>query len=108
MEAWWRSLKHGWLFINRLDSFAALERLISFYVREFNEVMPHSAFHGQTPDEVFFGSGNAVPDELAAARNQARAARLEANRNLECTQCRARPTSQASSQAVALAEDEAA
>jgi putative transposase len=101
-------LKYGWLFLNRLDSFAALEKLIAFYVREFNQVMPHSAFHGQTPDEMFFGRGNAVPDELAAARKQARAARLQANRALECEQCRARPTPQAPSQAVALAEEEAA
>jgi transposase InsO family protein len=108
IEAWWRSLKHGWLFLHQFDSFAALEKLIAFYVREFNQVMPHSAFHGQTPDEMFFGRGNAVPDELAAARKQARAARLEANRNLGCDQCRAPSMSQARSQAVALAEQEAA
>jgi hypothetical protein len=30
-------------------------RLIPFYVKAHNEVAPHSAFQGQTPDEVFFG-----------------------------------------------------
>ncbi len=94
--------------INRLDSFAALEKLIAFYVREFNQAMPHSAFHGQTPDEMFFGHGAAVPDELAAARKRARAARLQANCQLECEQCRARPTPQAPSEAIALAKEEAA
>jgi transposase InsO family protein len=108
IEAWWRSLKYGWLFINRLDSLAALEKLIGWYVGEHNAVIPHSAFRGQTPDEIFFGRGDRIPEELDAARRQARAARLEANRNVRCEDCRPQPTSQAPSQAVALAEQKAA
>jgi hypothetical protein len=46
--------------------------LIEFYVRAHNEVMPHSAFQGQTPDEVFFGIGDEVPKRLAEARESAR------------------------------------
>jgi hypothetical protein len=30
--------------------------------------MPHAAFKGQTPDEVFFGIGDGVPKKLADAR----------------------------------------
>jgi hypothetical protein len=30
IEAWWRSQKHGWLYPHELDTFTALERLISF------------------------------------------------------------------------------
>ena len=30
IEAWWRSLKHNWLFLNTLDTFAAVERLVAF------------------------------------------------------------------------------
>jgi putative transposase len=52
IENWWRSLKYGWLFLHQLDSFAALQKLIAFYVREFNQVVPHSAFYGQTPQAV--------------------------------------------------------
>ena len=26
IEAWWRSLKHNWLFLNQLDSLAAIDR----------------------------------------------------------------------------------
>jgi transposase InsO family protein len=51
IESWWRVLKHQWLFMNTLDSVAAVERLVGFYVTEHNEVLPHSAFRGQTPDE---------------------------------------------------------
>jgi hypothetical protein len=49
IEAWWRSLKHQWLFLHSLDSITTVRRLVAFYVDEHNRVLPHSAFHGQTP-----------------------------------------------------------
>jgi hypothetical protein len=85
-----------------------VEKLISFYVRQFNQVMPHSAFHGQTPDEMFFGSGSAVRDELAAARKQARAARLHANRSLSCERYRAGLATEDPTEPIALENQEAA
>ncbi|MBI5548880.1 MAG: transposase [Deltaproteobacteria bacterium] len=88
IEAWWRSLKHHWLYLNQLDSLAAVERLVAFYVEQHNSVLPHSAFAGQTPDEVFFGTGANVPDQLAQARRLARQARIAANRSLKCVDCR--------------------
>jgi putative transposase len=54
IEAWWRSLKHRWLFRHQLDNIATVKRLVEFYVTEHNERIPHSAFEGQTPDEVYF------------------------------------------------------
>ena len=87
IEAFWRSLKHSWLYLHSLDSFAALRRLIEFYVTAHNEVMPHSAFQGQTPDEVFFGIGDAVAERLAEARESAREERLRANRAARCSIC---------------------
>jgi len=74
IEAWWRSLKHGWLYLHPLDSFAVLEKLIAFYVQQHNAVVPHAAFAGQTPDEMYFGRGEQVPADLATAH--ARAAML--------------------------------
>ena len=53
IEAWWRSLKHQWLFLHPLDSVATIRRLVAFYVHEHNQVLPHSAFRGQTPDEMY-------------------------------------------------------
>jgi transposase InsO family protein len=87
IEAFWRSLKNGWLYLHALDSLAALRRLIGFYVKAHNEVMPHSAFQGQTPDEVFFGIGDEVPKRLAEARESARGKRMEANRAAGCGVC---------------------
>ena len=45
------------------------------------------AFDGQTPDEVFFGTGARVPEELALARGNARTARMAANRAMSCERC---------------------
>ncbi len=87
IEAFWRSLRHQWLYLHSLDSFAALERLVGFYVTEHNAVMPHSAFSGQTPDEIYFERGNRVGDDLAAARLRARHVRMEANRRSSCGVC---------------------
>jgi len=87
IEAFWRSLKHQWLFLNTLDSVARVRTLVEFYVSEHNTKMPHPAFDGQTPDEVFFGTGSNVSEDLALAKRNARTARLAANRALSCERC---------------------
>jgi putative transposase len=87
IEAWWRSLKHQWLFLHSLDSVATVHRLVAFYVHQHNHVLPHSAFRGQTPDEMYFGAGDAVPVDLASRASAARRARVAANRSASCTTC---------------------
>ena len=87
IEAWWRSLKHQWLFLHSLDSVTTVRRLVAFYVDEHNRVLPHSAFRGQTPDEMYFGTGDAVPPHLASGAAAARRARAEANRAAACETC---------------------
>jgi len=80
IERFWLSAKHGWLFLNNLDSLAAVVRLVEFYVTQHNSVLPHAALGGRTPDEVYFGTATEVPDQLKEARAKAREARIEANR----------------------------
>ena len=87
IEAWWRALKHSWLFLHSLTTAIQVRSLVEFYVAEHNGRIPHSAFRGQTPDEMFYGSGAAVPDQLASAREASRLARLEANRARRCAVC---------------------
>jgi len=87
IEAWWRSLKHQWLYLNPLESLQDVRRLVAFYVDSHNGEMPHSAFEGQTPDEMYFGTADNIPERLAAARESARQSRLEENRRLECEAC---------------------
>ena len=92
IESWWRSLKHQWLYLNTLDSLEALRKLIDFYVTEHNTRLPHSAFRGQTPDEMYHGAGGDVPKELAEKRKAARAERLAVNRSVSCGVCEAEAT----------------
>ena len=87
IEAWWRSLKHQWLFLHSLDSLTTVRRLVAFYVDAHNCVLPHSAFRGQTPEEMYFGTGEAVPADLKSGAAAARQARAEANRCAACATC---------------------
>jgi hypothetical protein len=84
IEAWWRSLKHQWLFLHSLDSVATIRRLVAFYIHEDKTGLPHSAFRGQTPDEMYAGTGDAVPADLTSRTAAARRARAEANRSASC------------------------
>ena len=70
-----------------LDSVTTVRRLVTFYVDEHNRVLPHSAFRGQTPDEMYFGTGDAVPASLTSRAATARRARLAANRSAACETC---------------------
>jgi putative transposase len=87
IEAWWRSLKHQWLFLHPLESVATIRRLVAFYVHEHNHVLPHWAFRGQTPDEMYFGTGEAVPADLRSQAAAARRARVQTNQSALCDAC---------------------
>ena len=77
-------LKHQWLYLNSLDSVQTIRNLVAFYVHEHNARLPHSAFRGQTPDEMYFGTGDRVPAELEVAKRESRRARLAKNRRVTC------------------------
>ncbi len=87
IEAWWRSLKHQWLYLNTLDTVATLLRLVDFYVKAHNSEIPHAAFNGPTPDEMYFGTASDLPDRMQAGKAKAREARLAANRSTSCRKC---------------------
>jgi hypothetical protein len=91
IEAFWRSLRHAWLYLHNLDNMATLRRLIAFYVRAHDEIIPHAAFHGQTPNEIYFGNGDAVIIDLAVVRVRARQERMKANRMVACAVCAGDP-----------------
>lgn len=87
IESWWRALKHQWLYLNTLDAITTVAKLVAFYVEQHNTNLPHSAFRGQTPDEMYFGTGNGIPAALETCRKSARQLRLETNRNMSCRIC---------------------
>ena len=87
IESWWRVIKHQWLFLNTLDNATSVRKLVAFYVQQHNSHLPHSAFKGQTPDEMYFGTGDDISQKLEEAKLQARQLRLKSNRERNCQVC---------------------
>ncbi|WP_417389144.1 integrase core domain-containing protein [Gimesia sp.] len=87
IESWWRVLKHQWLYFHELDSSQVVENLVAFYVEQYNTLLPHSAFLGQTPDEIYFGTGKEIPGQLQETRLAARKSRMESNRSQSRRKC---------------------
>jgi len=87
IESWWRVIKHQWLFLNTLDTPASVGKLVAFYVDQHNSHLPHSAFKGQTPDEMYFATGDDIPKTLEEDKLQARELRLKTNRERNCHVC---------------------
>jgi len=94
IEAWWRSLRHNWLYLHELDDIEAVRMLVDFYVHEHNAVMPDSAFRGQTPAEIYFRTNAHLETDLKAAAKAARQRRLIANRAARCHRCEPEDQSQ--------------
>jgi len=87
IESFWRSLRHNWLYLHTLDSIAAIRRLVDFYVKEHNDSVPHAAFKGQTPSEVYFGHSENTIKNLEEVRQLSRQKRFETNRAISCDEC---------------------
>ena len=87
IEAFWRQLKHAWLFLNTLDSAAAVRRLVAFYVREHNEKIPRAVLGARTPDEVYFSREENLRERLSEQRKTAQRVRSAANRAASCHRC---------------------
>ena len=84
IESWWRVIKHQWLYLNTLDTVDSVRKLVAFYVKQHNTHLPHSAFKGQTPDEIYFQTGDDIPKHLKSAKVAARQLRLKSNRERNC------------------------
>ena len=87
IESWWLQLKYWWLFLHKLDTLDAVRRLVEFYVGEHNTVIPRAVLRGRTPDEVYLGTAEDLPEKLASLHRQARAARIASNRAKACGLC---------------------
>jgi hypothetical protein len=85
IEAWFRSLKHQWLFLHALDSVTTVRRLVAFYVDEHNR----AAFGVSRPDagRDVLRHGRYGPANLTSGAAAARRARAEANRSAACVTC---------------------
>jgi putative transposase len=87
IEAFWKQLKHNWLYLNELANYELLEKHIHFYVEQHNS-LPHTALRGLTPNEAHSGTGGTIVDDLKQQAIAARAKRIETNRDKSCKACR--------------------
>lgn len=53
IEAFFRSLKNNYIYHQSLSNLKTLKRKVNFYLKQHNEVIPHSAFNGATPQETY-------------------------------------------------------
>lgn len=90
IEAFSHSLKHSRFGLRGLEMEAEVQRLIAFDVgthigrKRRIRLMPHSAHDGQTLNEVFIGTRDAVISMLAAKRVQVETERIARNRSVGC------------------------
>jgi putative transposase len=61
IERLWRSLKYECVYLNAFDDGRQARRDIGVWMAHYNASRPHSTFDGQTPDEVYYGSGFVPP-----------------------------------------------
>jgi len=66
---------------------AAVLRLVAFYIRGHNEKIPRAALGVRTPDEVYFGREEDLPERLSEQRKTAQRVRNAANRAASCYRC---------------------
>ena len=87
IEAFWLQIKHSFLFMHKLDTLAAVRKLVEFYVQQHNEVVPRTILGDRTPDEVYFGREKDVRERLVSRRLEAPRARIATNRSVRCQRC---------------------
>ncbi|MFK7991242.1 MAG: DDE-type integrase/transposase/recombinase [Sandaracinaceae bacterium] len=87
VESLWNQLRHRWLYLHQLESFAGLESLIAKYFIDHNTLIPRAALGGRTPDEAYFGRAIDLAGRLEAGHAEARAHRGATNRAVSCRRC---------------------
>ena len=87
IEAWWRELKHRWLFLHLLENADAVRNLVAYHVSQHNSVVPRAVLKDRTPDEVYFGRETDLPERLSALRRKAQRDRVAKNRARRCGRC---------------------
>lgn len=53
VEALFRSMKNNYLYHHDIRSITQLKYRVGFYLNQHNQVIPHSAFRGATPEEIY-------------------------------------------------------
>jgi len=87
IEALWSQLRHRWLYLHTLDSFAGLESLIRTYFADHNSLTPCIELGGRTPDDAYRAEELGLADRLRVQHADARVRRVADNRARSCRTC---------------------
>lgn len=72
VEAPWSQLRHRWLYLHTLASFAGLERLGESYFVGHDTLIPRVERGGRTPDEAYRGEAAGLAERLRSAHQRSR------------------------------------
>ncbi len=88
VEALNRSLKINCLYNHPLNTIADIKRLVNYYLNQHNDFMPHSAFNGATPLQMFTGTWTKKhAKEMKQKLVDAKVKRREYRRSFACGNC---------------------
>ena len=62
VERLWKSIKYEEVYLHAYDSVSEARRGLERYLTFYNHQRPHSTLDGSTPDEVYFGCREEMPD----------------------------------------------
>ena len=61
VERLWRSVKYEEVYLHAYDSVSDARNGLGKYFTKYNQLRPHTALDGQTPDEFYFDNLPALP-----------------------------------------------
>ena len=83
-------LKNNYLYSQKIDFIKSLLKHTSFWFREHNDVIPHTAFEGETPSERFNQTCNKDEEVRILVRHQETIKlRISHNQQVFCKLCEA-------------------
>ncbi|MBX9769178.1 MAG: hypothetical protein K2X47_18020, partial [Bdellovibrionales bacterium] len=88
VEALFRQIKNNYLYHKDIYTFKAPNRYASFWFNKHNEVIPHTAFKGETPFERFNQSWDKEEEIRILVRHEdAIKLRIKNNQKIFCQMC---------------------
>ncbi len=83
IESWFRILKYDWLRYQDYVSFDELKVMLETFIHYYNNKRYHGSIGYVTPSQMHNGEAEAILDERAKRKAEARIIRLEVNRKLK-------------------------